>query len=227
MIARRAFLLAGAAGLISACTPIGRAARQPVARNQLLVPATNEPHRVAPVDLSQIPPQFHRQIVANATGEPPGTLVVDPGARFLYLVMPNGEAMRYGVGVGREGFAWSGVARVGRKAKWPRWTPPAAMQRRDPFAAKWAGGMPGGPQNPLGARALYLYRNGRDTLYRIHGTPEPHSIGRAVSSGCIRLLNADIIDLYDRVPIGARVVVRRAEGGFDGLVARLKETVGI
>ncbi len=115
--------------------------------------------------------------------------------------------MRYGIGVGRQGFGWSGAASIQRKQEWPNWNPPVEMQARDEKARLWAHGMPGGPENPLGARALYLYQNGRDTLYRIHGTNEPHSIGRAVSSGWSRMLNADIIDLYERVPVGTRVVV--------------------
>ena len=140
-------------------------------------------------------------------GDHAGTLIVDPGSRFLYLVLERRKALRYGVGVGREGAAWSGEATIRRKAKWPRWTPTRSMIKRDPFAAKWAEGMPGGPETPLGARALYLYQGTVDTLYRIHGTNQPQSIGKAVSSGCIRLLNADIADLYSRVRIGAKVVV--------------------
>lgn len=138
----------------------------------------------------------------------PGTIVVDPRARFLYLVAGRGRARRYGVGVGRAGLAFSGSATIRRKAKWPRWTPTKNMIRREPGKyARFANGLPGGPDNPLGARALYLYRNGRDTMYRIHGTNQPSSIGRAVSSGCIRMLNDHVAELYERVPLGARVVV--------------------
>nr|WP_205520754.1 L,D-transpeptidase [Propylenella binzhouense] len=227
MFDRRLFLAAGAAALLAGCTQTGLLFRNATPGSGLLVPDTDEPFRVAPVDLSRIPPQYRRQFVADPTGEPPGTIVVDPDARFLYLVMKDGEALRYGVGVGREGFGWSGTARIARKAKWPTWTPPVEMQQRDPMAREYADGMPGGPANPLGARALYLYQGGRDTLYRIHGTAEPDSIGRAVSSGCIRLLNADVIDLYDRVPIGTRVVVRPSHGGFGGFVAQLKSSVGM
>ena len=137
-----------------------------------------------------------------------GTVVVDPRKRFLYLVQGGGRARRYGVGVGRAGLAWAGSARIGRKAKWPRWTPTKNMIRREPQKyAKYAAGLPGGPGNPLGARALYLYRGKRDTYYRIHGTNQPWSIGQAVSSGCIRMLNDHVADLYERVPVGARVVV--------------------
>lgn len=155
----------------------------------------------------RIPKQFRRQVVKYETKERPGTIVVDPANRYLYLVMKDGEAMRYGVGVGREGFAWAGRARIRRKAEWPKWTPPAEMIKRRPDLAKYRNGMPGGPDNPLGARALYLYQGSRDTLYRIHGTNEPWTIGQAMSSGCIRLLNDDVKDLYNRVGLGTRVVV--------------------
>ena len=159
-------------------------------------------------DDRKVKPQFRVTTVDFDGPEAPGTIVVDTGRKYLYLVEEAGKARRYGIGVGRQGFEWSGGAVIRRKAKWPRWTPPKEMVERDAEAAKWAGGMPGGPDNPLGARALYLYQGKVDTLYRIHGTSDPASIGRAVSSGCIRLLNADVVDLYERVPIGAKVVVR-------------------
>ena len=178
----------------------------------MLMPDTPEPFPIAAVDLSKIDRPFWRQMVPDPTGEPAGTIVVDPDASFLWLVMEGGQAMRYGVGVGREGFGWNGHATIARKAQWPKWTPPREMIEREPELQEWAGGMPGGPENPLGARALYLYQNGEDTLYRIHGTSEPWSIGRAVSSGCIRLLNAEVIDLHRRVPVGSRVVVRPSYG---------------
>lgn len=137
-----------------------------------------------------------------------GTIVVDPRNHFLYLVEGRGRARRYGVGVGKAGLAFRGSATIRRKAEWPSWTPTQNMIRREPNKyAKYAGGVPGGPRNPLGARALYLYKGKRDTYYRIHGTTQPSSIGRSVSNGCIRMINAHVIDLYDRVPIGARVVV--------------------
>ena len=142
------------------------------------------------------------------SGYRPGTIVVDPRNRFLYLVESRNHARRYGVGVGRAGLAFSGQAKIGRKAKWPRWTPTKNMIRREPHKyAKYAKGVPGGPGNPLGARALYLYKGKRDTLYRIHGTTQPWSIGRAVSNGCIRMLNEHVSDLYTRVSVGADVVV--------------------
>lgn len=137
-----------------------------------------------------------------------GTVVVDPRNHFLYLIEGSGRARRYGVGVGKAGLAFQGSATISRKAKWPRWTPTQNMIRREPHKYKrFAKGVPGGPRNPLGARALYLFRGGRDTFYRIHGTTQPSSIGRSVSNGCIRMINEHVIDLYNRVPIGARVVV--------------------
>jgi lipoprotein-anchoring transpeptidase ErfK/SrfK len=166
--------------------------------------------QVTAIDLSQIDPKFYRQEADYPTTERPGTVIVDPGHHFLYYVEGGGKATRYGVGVGRQGFAWNGVAAVRRKAEWPTWTPPEEMTKRDREAAKYANGMPGGLANPLGARALYLYEGDRDTLYRIHGTIEPWSIGQSMSSGCIRLLNQDIIHLYDRVPLGTKVVVLKA-----------------
>lgn len=153
-------------------------------------------------------PQYRRQFVDDPTGAAPGTIVVDPENRYLYLVEEDGKALRYGVGVGKAGMEWSGKANVAYKRQWPRWTPTSDMIARDPRRyAQWAGGMEGGEGNPLGARALYLFEGGRDTLYRIHGTNEPASIGKAMSSGCIRMMNGDVIDLYDRVPAGAPVVV--------------------
>ncbi len=137
-----------------------------------------------------------------------GTILIDPAKRFLYLVEATGVARRYGIGVGRTGLAFKGTAEVGRKAKWPSWRPTDNMIRRDPKKySRYAAGMKGGPGNPLGSRALYLYRDGRDTLYRIHGTTEPWTIGKAVSNGCIRMVNEHVEDLFERVPVGAQVVV--------------------
>jgi len=154
-----------------------------------------------------VPEDFRRQVVTFRTAEKPGTIIIDGNRHFLYLVLPDFKAIRYGIGVGREGFGWAGIVNVGRKAEWPTWTPPPEMVARDPKAAKYAGGMPGGPDNPLGARALYLYEGGRDTIYRIHGTNEPWSIGLDISSGCIRMNNEDVIDLYSRIEVGAKVIV--------------------
>ena len=149
-------------------------------------------------------PIFARYEVADPTGEAPGTIVVDTKARLLHLVLPGGRAMRYGVAVGSEAFGWTGIARVARKAEWPSWNPPPEMVKRWPHVRP----MEGGPANPLGARALYLFEGNHDTLYRIHGTNEPQEIGRAVSSGCIRMRNIDVVDLYNRVGVNAKVVVR-------------------
>lgn len=167
----------------------------------------NERFPVPAVQAHEVDPRYLRQRVRYQTKHPPGTVVVDPNAKFLYLVQEDGYAMRYGVGVGREGFGWSGSAEIARKASWPTWTPPAAMIKRQPELKPHAKGMPGGLENPLGARALYLFQNGQDTLYRLHGTNDPSSIGHDVSSGCIRLLNHDVIDLFQRVPTGSKVVV--------------------
>jgi lipoprotein-anchoring transpeptidase ErfK/SrfK len=156
---------------------------------------------------NEVPEAFRRQVVTFRTKEAPGTIIIDGNQHFLYLVQSGGKAVRYGIGVGREGFGWAGIVRVGRMAEWPTWTPPAEMVARDPKAAPFAAGMPGGPDNPLGARALYLYQGNEDTIYRIHGTPEPWTIGLDVSSGCIRMNNDDIVDLYSRVQVGAKVIV--------------------
>lgn len=154
--------------------------------------------------------KYYRQRVADPTGEPAGTVVVDTVGRFLYLVEPGGTAMRYGVGIGRDGFAWQGEGIIHWRQPWPRWKVPAEMIARQPHLAKYSvenGGMAPGINNPLGARALYIFQNGKDTLYRLHGSPEWASIGKAVSSGCVRLVNQDVLDLYTRVPYHARIVV--------------------
>lgn len=158
----------------------------------------------------KIKPELRRREVKYDGNYKPGTVVVDTPERRLYYVLGDQRAIRYGIGVGREGLALRGGATVGRKAEWPGWTPTDNMIRRDPRNQRYAGGVPGGLSNPLGARALYLYRGGRDTMFRIHGTNQPQSIGLAMSSGCIRMLNHDIIDLYERVPAGANVVVIQA-----------------
>ena len=151
-------------------------------------------------------PSTTRTVLADPTGEAPGTITVDTENRYLYLSMQGGRAMRYDVGVGRQGFEWSGNARIGRMAEWPAWTPPSAMLKRRPDLPRH---IVGGLDNPLGARAMYLYSGARDTMFRIHGSNEPWTIGQAVSSGCIRMLNADVEDLYSRVRVGTKVVVLR------------------
>ncbi|MGB5083399.1 MAG: L,D-transpeptidase [Methylocystis silviterrae] len=149
-------------------------------------------------------PTTTREIVQDPTNERPGTITVDTNNRYLYLSLPNGEAVRYGVGVGRQGFTWKGRTHIGRKEAWPDWTPPAAMLKRRPDLPRH---MVGGEDNPLGARAMYLFAGNRDTMFRIHGSNEPWTIGQAVSSGCIRMLNNDVTDLFSRVKVGATVVV--------------------
>lgn len=163
--------------------------------------------RVAAIDVEAFHPALLRNRVAYDTTEAPGTIVIDTKGPFLYFVEPDGMATRYGIAIGREGFGWTGTGTIARTARWPRWTPPPEMIRRDPSLARWRDGQPGGPGNPLGARALYIYFGGSDSGYRIHGTNQPKSIGWAASSGCFRMLNQDVIDLYDRVQTGAKVVV--------------------
>jgi lipoprotein-anchoring transpeptidase ErfK/SrfK len=156
---------------------------------------------------ASLPEKFRRQQVTFGSSEPTGSIIVDPEHRYLYFILGEDQAIRYGVGVGREGFAWSGRANIGMKRRWPRWLPPEEMVLRDVHAAAWTNGMPGGPENPLGARAMYLVANGIDTLFRIHGTNDPKSIGKAMSSGCIRMLNEDVADLFERTKLGAPVLV--------------------
>lgn len=156
-----------------------------------------------------LPYQFQRQYVRFDTKERPGTIVIDTRQKFLYLVGSDGRALRYGVGVGKEGFGWHGTVHVGRKSEWPDWRPPGEMIVRERHRGHIIPAfMAGGPGNPLGARAMYLYDGGRDTLFRIHGTSEPWTIGHNVSSGCIRMVNADVTDLYERAPVGTKVIVR-------------------
>jgi lipoprotein-anchoring transpeptidase ErfK/SrfK len=214
---RRTFMASGLLALLGAASAraeslYGDDVPAETIRDESLFPPPQSPidFPIETVDLDDIPERFHRQVVAWEGLEGPGTIVVDPGQRFLYLVLDDGSAMRYGVGVGRAGFAWSGDATVGMKRRWPRWLPPEEMVYRDAKAMEWVNGMPGGPENPLGARALYLHAFGADTLYRIHGTNEPKSIGKAMSSGCIRMLNEDVADLFERVPIGTKVIVLQA-----------------
>lgn len=192
MISRRKFILgASAAGL--AASPTGALAHH---INKNAGPGRSIAKKWLPQNVS-----YRSQYSA-------GTIVVDPRNHFLYLVVSNRRARRYGVGVGKAGLAFKGSATIKRKAEWPSWTPTQNMIRREPKKyARYAGGVPGGPGNPLGARALYLYKGSRDTYYRIHGTTQPSSIGRSVSNGCIRMVNDHVIDLYKRVPIGSRVVV--------------------
>ena len=174
-------------------------------------PMPDERFPIPAVDLTKVPRRFWRRQVNYRTSEPVGTLVVETNRFYLYLVQEGGKAMRYGVGLGRAGFGWSGRATIAAKKAWPTWTPPAEMIERESELAKWSaanGGMPPGITNPLGARALYIFEDGVDTLYRVHGSPEYWTIGKAVSSGCVRLMNQDVIDLYGRVPEGSPILVR-------------------
>ncbi|MHA6642692.1 L,D-transpeptidase [Mesorhizobium sp. A623] len=197
------FIAASLAVALSGCSTVGP--MQVFTNNYGAV--TDAGYRLPRIPIEKVPMKYRRQIVRYDTAEKPGTIIVDTGNKFLYFVMGDGKAMRYGIGVGREGMEWHGTARVALKREWPTWTPPAAMIGRQPELRKWAGGMPPGLTNPLGARALYLFNKGGDSGYRLHGSPEWNSIGHAMSSGCIRLMNQDIIDLYSRADVGAKVIV--------------------
>lgn len=221
---RRRFLGCGLA--LSAATLTGCAVRDPQVQSRIAYrkaqdeswayyqrlygPISSELFPLPAVNLKQVKPKYFRRPVNNETGQPPGTVVVDTRNFYLYWTQNDGTAMRYGVGLGREGFEWSGNGKIQYKKPWPTWTPPEEMIVREPELEKFSadnGGMPPGLENPLGARALYIFQDGRDTLYRVHGSPEAFSIGRAVSSGCVRLLNHDIIDLYERITPGGPIVV--------------------
>lgn len=218
-IARRTFLIGAGvfslAGCVSTREPI--ATPTPVAAIEPELPflsvyaaVPDEMFPIPAVDLKHLDKRLWREDISYPTSERPGTLIVDTPGKYLYHVKPGGRATRYGIGVGREGFAWSGRAIVAYKREWPRWTPPDTMVARQPELQPYSianGGMDPGLRNPLGARALYIHEAGRDTLYRLHGTPEAFSIGRAVSSGCIRLLNQDVIHLYNEVREGSAIVV--------------------
>ncbi len=186
------FLLAG---LTSAFAQVGRSVET--------LQIDERPGYTPSTDEEALPAGLEKQLVFFRTTEPPGTIIVHTSERFLYLVQGNNRALRYGIGVGRDGFQWSGLVRVTRKAEWPDWIPPPEMIQRQPYLPRF---MAGGPGNPMGARALYLGQ----TVYRIHGTNLPQTIGHAVSSGCFRLVNGDVVDLYERVPVGTKVIVKHA-----------------
>jgi lipoprotein-anchoring transpeptidase ErfK/SrfK len=170
-------------------------------------PVPDKKFAIPAVDLKKLDPKYHRKTVPYDTTEAPGTIIVDPRNYYVYRIEGEGKATRYGANVGRNGFLWSGDAYVGRKAEWPVWTPPKEMIQRQPEAAKYARGMPGGLENPLGARTLYLYQNGKYTLYTIYSTSDPETIGTNLTSGCTGLLTQDMMDLYDRTPVKTKVVV--------------------
>jgi lipoprotein-anchoring transpeptidase ErfK/SrfK len=190
-------LMMGAAG------PAQAQAGLPENRSGQVLQIDEQPGVEPSPDEEQLPASYRRQAVFFRTTEPPGTVIVHTSERFLYVVQGNNRALRYGIGVGRQGFQWAGMLQISRKSEWPDWIPPAEMIERQPYLPRF---MAGGPGNPLGARALYL----GNTVYRIHGTNQPHTIGHAVSSGCFRLVNGDVMHLYDRIPVGTRVIVRHA-----------------
>ena len=208
---RRVFLLSASASIIGAltgCAPQAGLSVQSVQTTgtpfNTLRDYSNEPHDVRVINRAKFDRAFQPMLVPSPYTESPGTVVIDTSARQLYLIEPQGKARRYGIAVGDAGYAWSGRARVGRKATWPAWHPTASMHAKSELPVRVAPGA----HNPLGSRALYLFEGGRDTLYRIHGTSEPWTIGTRASSGCIRMFNEDVIDLYDRVAVGATVIVK-------------------
>jgi len=219
LLGRRQFL-AGAASLsaltLAGCATTAPRAVAPTGPVRHAVPADvqmmygpvyDEPYPLRAADMSLVDPLYWRQQVTDPTGEKPGTVVVDTPNRFLYHVQEDGLATRYGVGIGRDGFAWSGRAHIAYKRVWPRWTPPAEMIARQPELEPYRHGMEPGIDNPLGARTLYIHQGNVDTIYRIHGNPDERSIGKAVSSGCVRLLQQDIIHLHDAVRAGSPLLV--------------------
>ncbi|WP_082511315.1 MULTISPECIES: L,D-transpeptidase [unclassified Rhizobium] len=229
---RRFIVLGGAAVVVSAATGCsttipssGRSSvplRVPSVYDTMYAAMPDEAFPLPAIPYQRIDPRYLRQLVDDPTGERPGTLVVDTNQHFLYLVYEGDKAIRYGVGLGRAGFGWSGEGVIQYKREWPTWTPPQEMIMRQPELAPYSarnGGMPPGLMNPLGARALYIFRNGRDTLYRVHGSPEWWTIGKSVSSGCVRMMNQDIVDLYSRVPPGTPIKVRALPSGLETSLA--------
>ena len=213
-LTRRAFVAGTfAAGCVPAFGAGAGAARIDPDVARLYGPVEGDPFPVPAINLARIGPAFLRKIVAYRSSEAPGTIIVDPAAHFLYHIEGGGLATRYGVGVGKQGFGWSGIATIHDKQAWPDWYPPKEMLERQPDLMRSMSrlqsgiGMAGGPHNPLGARAMYLWQNNKDTLYRIHGTVEPWSIGHSVSSGCIRMINQDAMDLYGKTQVGTKVIV--------------------
>ena len=206
---RRSFLLGSAAGFgalgLSGCAPSDALLRAEAAK--VYGPVPNEKFPIPAADVSKIDPKYFRQIVNYDSSESPGTIVVDPSKYYVYRIEGDGKATRYGANVSRPEFLWSGDAYVGRKAEWPTWTPPKEMIQRQPEAGKYARGMPGGLDNPLGARTLYLYKDGKYTLCTIYSTSDPESIGTGVTSGCTGRLSQDMLDLYPRTPVKTKVVM--------------------
>lgn len=208
-LSRRSFLVGsalglGALGLAGCASSDGMSLAE---AEKLYGPVPTEKFPIPGVDVNKVNPKYFRRTVSYETKEAPGTIIVDPGNYYVYRVEDGGSATRYGANVGRAGFLWSGDAYVGRKSEWATWTPPKEMIQRQPEVAKYARGMPGGLDNPLGARTLHLYQNGTYTLYTIYATSDPESIGSGVTSGCVGLLSQDMIDLYARTPVKTKVVV--------------------
>ena len=215
------FFAALAALALSACAPDPKmieaglvAAPEPKLVTGVYEAKQDGDFAIAAVPVEKVPPQFQRASVYYPSDEAVGTVIITPAEKHLYLITGKNRALRYGISVGREGFQWSGTAIIASRQNWPMWTPPPEMIARKPELAKWADGQPGGPENPLGARALYLTTNGIDYGYRIHGTPEWYSIGKNASSGCFRMINQDVMDLFERVQDGAKVVVLNRDGSY-------------
>ncbi|MBL0404049.1 L,D-transpeptidase [Microvirga aerilata] len=209
LLSRRSFLAGSAAGIgalgLAGCvTSDGMSLAE---ASKVYGPVPDEKFPIPAIDVSKVDPKYYRRTVRYDTKEAPGTIIVDPGNYYVYRVEEDGNATRYGANVGRDGFRWSGDAYVGRKSEWATWTPPAAMIKRQPEAAKWARGMPGGLDNPLGARTLHLYQNGAYTLYTIYASLDAESIGNGITSGCVGLLTQDMMHLYSRTPVKTKVIV--------------------
>ena len=209
LTSRRAFLVGstlglGALGLAGCAVTDGMTLAE---AEKVYGPVQDKKFAIPAADVRKVDPKYFRRTVRYESKEAPGTIIVDPANYFVYRIEGDGNATRYGANVGREGFLWSGDAYVGRKAEWPVWTPPPEMIKRQPEAAKYARGMPGGLENPLGARTLYLYQNGKYTLYTIYSTSDPETIGTNLTSGCTGLLTQDMLDLYERTPVKTKVVV--------------------
>jgi len=210
LISRRSFLAASASGVsalaLGGCVTTSDGMSTAEAMS-LYGPIDDKKFPIPAADISKVDPKYYRRKVRYETKEEPGTIIVDPSNYYVYRIEGDGNATRYGANVGRQGFLWSGEAYIGRKAEWPTWTPPPEMIRRQPETAKYARGMPGGPENPLGARTLYLYQKGVYTLYTLYSTSDPETIGTYLTSGCTGLLTQDMFDLYNRTPVKTKVIV--------------------
>lgn len=212
LFSRRSFMLGSAAGLgalaLAGCAPSGLMSLAEA--KKVYGPVPDERFPIPAVNVDKVNPKYFRRTVSYNSKEAVGTIIVDPRNHYVYRIEGDGYATRYGVSVGRAGFLWNGDAYIGRKAEWPIWTPPKEMIKRQPEAAKYAGGMAPGLDNPLGARVLYLYQNGVYTLYTLYSTSAPETIGKGISSGCIGLLTQDMFDLYSKTPVNTKVVVLKA-----------------